>query len=379
MQSGTKRITFAFFLFMAIVMGSSVILPLFRNNIQEQAIQPTATLLPTVPPPPDVESISFDETFLHPSGLFTIAEPEGWVVESPTINVSRAQVIMRNTDALSVIEAYIEQPPVPITNLDELDAYFTSDILRQGWANYRNPRERSRRRENDRLLIDFDLEVQDQSYVARHEAWTDGKWVYVVRLVMPENAATQLVEIMDREVASFQPVTEVAASPFEWNAYFDSLDKHIIRYPSTWIVEDSAPGKPTSIAGDNSDAVLRVEAIPGESIADENAADSWVETNRPGASILSIQPVSRGNGEGFAVSYGFADADGERRSGLAVLLNGPEETLHIANLRFVGADVDLNNEESAGIYPDLSEVMKSFTVLSGLNLAPEVTPEAPEQ
>jgi hypothetical protein len=375
MQSGTKRVTTAFFIFMAIVMGSSVILPLFSNTAQQQVIQPTATPPPTIPAPPNVEAISFDQTYLHPSGLFTIAQPEGWTVENPTTNPSRAQVIMRNPEALSIIEAYIEQPPTPVTNLDELDAYFTSDVLRQGWSNYRNPRERARRREDDKLLIDFDLQVQDQNYVARHEAWTDGKWIYVVRVVMPDNAAQQLVEIMDQETASLQPVAAVAASPFGWNAYFDSLVKHIVRYPATWFVEDSAPGKPASIVGNNSQAVLRVESVNGETVSDESAAQAWVETNRPGAEILSVESVTRGDGDGFAVSYGFADVDGEQRSGLAILLNGPDETLHVANLRFLGDAVDLNSDEAAAANPDFAEVMNSFTVLSSLDIAPEATAE----
>jgi len=374
-RSGTKRLTASFFILMAIVMGSSVILPLFRQDIQQQVAQPTQTPAPTMPAPLNVNLINFDQTYLHPSGLFTIAQPQGWVINPPSTAPDRALVSMTNAQALSVIEAYIEKPPTPVATLDELDAYFNSAVLEQGWRNYREVSERSRKRENDKLIIDFTMQLQNQGYIARHEAWTDGDWIYVVRVVMPENATQSLVDLLNREAQSLTPLKELAGAPFDWTAYFDPDDKHVIRFPSTWTVEDSAPGQPASIGGDNDSIVLRVEAEPETTVDSEDTAAAWVEQNRSGASVLSVQPVTRNDNNGFAVAYTFTTPDGEPQSGLALLLNGPESTLHVANLRFPGKDIDLNNQEAAANYSNFTQVVQSFNVLANLNLV-EVTPEA---
>ena len=90
----------------------------------------------------------------------------------------------------------------------------------------------------------------------------------------------------------------------------------------------SAPGRPTSITGEG--AALRVESDAGTIIDGEEAASAWVENLRSGTNVLSVEAVSRDGTDGYAVAYSYQTLDGDTQSGLAVLLNGPEETLHVA-------------------------------------------------
>jgi hypothetical protein len=245
--------------------------------------------------------------------------------------------------------------------------------LASSWSRYNTWKETgARRRENDRLLMDFELTLNKQTFVARQVAWTDGEWIYSVRVVTPENATDELLYVLDKTASTLTPNKEFATTPFDWKAYFDAQDSHIIRFPSNWVLADSAPGKPTSITSGD-EIALRVETASG-AINDEDAARAWVEDVRPGASILSVEPVTRDDGNGFSVAYAFKNIDGESQSGLAVLLNGAEDKLHIANIRFNGADVDLNTDAGKEAYGNLASVMSTFTVLPEINLAPATAP-----
>ncbi len=326
------------------------------------------TPAPTLPPPPDTSTISFDTTYLHPSGLFTVAEPTGFEASQPLTNADDVRAVFSNTDAQGLIQVDINQflteSEEPVT-LDNVDTLFNDAWMRSSWREYTTWEESSRERtENDELVIDFALSSRGQTYVARQKAWTDGEWIYSVRVVMPENATQALLYLLDGVAATLEPQKEFAGTPFDWNAYFDQQDAHIIRYPGNWTLADSAPGKPTSIEGTGS-TFLRVESEAGPVIDSEEAATSWVEGLRSGVNILSVEPVSREGSEGYAVSYAYQNVDGDTESGLAVLLNGAEDKLHVANLRFPG-EVDLNAEEIDEQYSDLRAVMNTFAIMPDL-------------
>jgi hypothetical protein len=197
--------------------------------------------------------------------------------------------------------------------------------------------------------------------------------------------------------------------PFDWQAYYDHILNHIIRYPSGWTVTDSAPGRPASITGSDGEA-LRVEALPDTAIADEDAASAWVESQRSGSTVSSVVPVVRGDASGFSVAYAFTTADGAPQSGLAVLLNGADGTLHVANLHFSAENMDLHTIRSVVIsddqvapeaitapeataeatleaaaevtpdpsliYADLALSMSTFRLMPPLNLSPDSLPQA---
>jgi hypothetical protein len=324
--------------------------------------------LPTFPPPLAPETISFDQTYLHPSGLFTVAEPSGWQASQPQTTREGVRALLTNTDAQSLVQVDVDRPVTageePLT-LDDVDVRLNDAWLGSSWREYSRWSESSRERtDDDRLVMDFELQSNNQTFVARQEAWTDGDWIYSVRVVTPANATETLRYVLEGVAASLEPKKEFVGTPFDWKAYFDSQDTHLIRFPSTWELSDSAPGRPTSITGE--DVALRVESDTGTVIDSEDTASAWVENTRTGTSVLSVEPVSRDGSEGYSVAYSIKTVDGDTQSGLAVLLNGPDETLHVANLQFPARDIDLNSEDSQESYRDLVNAMNSFRVLPQL-------------
>jgi len=233
-----------------------------------------------------------------------------------------------------------------------------------------------------------------------------------VRVLVPENATDLLRYLLDGFTKSLQPQLEFKDTPFDWNAYYDPDNSDIIRYPSDWIVTDTAKGRPTSISTSGGGITLRVEARDNTSVADEAAARAFVEKQRAGISVVSVVPTTRGLGQGFSVAYSYTTVDGSKESGLSVLLNGPGGKLHIANLLFPTGGIDLNavvlnapspsatvevTAASSAATPEstdemtatavafantqaflpLAEVMSTFNVIAPLNLSAQSLPVTP--
>jgi hypothetical protein len=382
-NDGSKRALVIISILMMVAIGGSAILPLLTNqNQNQQATQPTPTLAPTLPVPlTDFSSVKFDQDYLHSSGLFSVAQPTGWTIASPVSNSNGAEITMNNGNLLSVIQVSLQIAGEPIDTLDKLDALYTSASLNSSWSYYRrdpqtglNYRETDRKRSDNQIILDFQLQNnRQQTFLARQVAWADGMWVYSVRVVMPENAIDALKFMVDSLVPTVKGYPSVLDdTPPDWNAYFDPTVNYIIRYPSTWIMDDGGPGRPTSFSGDN--AVLRVETLPGVKAEDEAAARAWVEASRAGVSIVSVKPATRGEVSGFSVSYKFSDADGNPQSGAALLLNGADG-LHVANLRVTAADVDFNADGLTAPYDTLAKILETFQPLAGVNVpVPTPTP-----
>ncbi|MBC6936094.1 MAG: hypothetical protein DWB42_09670 [Chloroflexi bacterium] len=381
MNQGTKRLTVILGVVMIIAMGSSVIIPVL-NPTRNQSLQateavPTDVPIPTFPPPPDdLSAITFDQDIVHPSGLFSIAQPPGWLPLASVTSSSGAsttpELNLNNSERSSIIQA-VAQPSGGLDTLEQLDAYYTSDILRQSWSAYGSWRELTRRQENDKLIIDFELTNRlGQTFVARQESWVKDGWLYRLRVITPENAPDMLKYLMDNLEPTFQLNPALAGVPLDWKGFFDAGTNMAVRFPADWTLTDNAVGRTASFSGGG--AVLRLDSLSGQAAADEAAARAWVETSRPGVEVLSVQPVTRGDNQGFSVAYRFADADGNPQSGLAVLLNSAS-SLYVANLRFAGQDVDLNTEAGRAAQPNLAQVMDTFTVLSNVNVPlPTPTP-----
>jgi hypothetical protein len=383
-NDGSKRALVIISILMIVAIAGSSILSLFtNNNPQAQAtVAPTDAPQPTFPPPiTDFSTVKFDQDFLHPSGLFSVAQPTGWTPASPVSNANGAEITMNNATVLSVIQTSLQIANEPIDTLDKLDALYTSATLNDSWSNYRrdpvtglNYRETGRKRDNNQLALDFELKnSRQQTFLARQIAWADGTWVYSVRVVMPENAIDALKFMVDSLVPTLHGYkAQFDGTPADWKAYFDPTSSFIIRYPSNWTLDDGGPGRPTSFSGDN--VVLRVESQAGAKVADEAAARAWVEASRAGATVVSVKPVTRGELSGFSVAYSFTDADGNPQSGLALLLNAAD-ALHIANLRIGAPDIDLNADGLTEFNATLARVLGTFQSLGNINVPlPTPTP-----
>jgi hypothetical protein len=382
-NDGSKRAFTIISILMVVAIAGSAILPLFTNNNQVQTAEPpTEQPQPTFPPPlTDFSSVSFNEDYLHPSGLFSIAQPTGWTPALPVSNPTGAEITMNNPTLLSVIQVSLQITTEPIETLDQVDALYTTAALNESWSNYRrdaqtnlNYRETGRKRENNQLIIDFELNNnRGQTFLARQVSWADATWVYSVRVVMPQDAINALIFMVDSLAPSLNSYkTLFEGTPADWTAYFDSTSGFVIRYPSNWTLEDGGPGRPASFGGEN--AVLRVESLPEQQVEDEAAARAWVEASRAGTTVVTVEPATRGDLSGFSVSYSFTDADGNLQSGLALLLNAAD-ALHVANVRIAAPDVDLNADDLTEPYITLVNILRTFQPLGDINLVlPTPTP-----
>ncbi len=402
MQKTQSKITVAFFIFMAFVMAMGVVAPFLSQEATQATTQLEPTTVPTatVPAPmTDFSGVSFKQVYLHPSGLFTVGQPTGWLPLTPISDAGRAGVTMFNQQTLSIIEVSVEQPTPPVTTIDQLDARNDRNYLNASWARYGTWTETSRKHDGDQLVIDFNLSLNNQQYVARQLSWTDGQWIYNVRVVTPYNATDMLVYLVGQLSKAITPFKQFYGTPFEWTSYYDTVSHGIIRYPASWVVADSAPGSPASITSVDG-TEMRVETQASVTLADEAAASQWVDNLQPGATILSVEPVTHGDASGFSVAYSYATVDGDSRSAVAMLLNGPNSTLYAANLRFAGNNVDLNalrkTAQASAATPEataaataeatpvavsadaqLAEVVDTFWILPALDIAPDPSATTP--
>jgi hypothetical protein len=378
-RTRSQRAYVYFAVAMAVLMGASLIFPALQDNTVQQQVEPTVAPTSTLPATPqDVSAISLDQTYFHPSGLFTVAQPEGWAPGNPSNNGTQAQINMRNPELLSVIEAYVEIPTVPVSDLAGLDTHFNDAMVEAGWRSYSDARETGRRydEENNRLVIDFELEQARTNYLARHIAWTDGSWIYVIRVVVTPNMLNVLNYLIDNLPPTLQPQKLFAESPAGWTSFYYPQGNEIIRYPSGWTVTDGQPGSPVTISGLGGET-LRIEVPTEATIADEAAAQAYVVELRPGVTPGSVQAVERNGATGFAVSYNSTTLEGEGESGMTTLLNGEDGLLHVASVRVPIANLDLNAlaEGAPVAATDAANVMESFNLTLGLNLpVPTATP-----
>jgi hypothetical protein len=375
-RTQSQRLYTYFAIFIAALMALSVIFPLFSlNNPVVQDVEPTDAPTATQPAPPvDLNAISFENTYLHPSGLFTVAQPTGWEPSSPGNTGVEAIIRMNNPQYLADIESFVIAPSAPVTTAEDVSAYF-ADITTT-IRGYVSPSETGRRIENDRSLIDFEVTQSRQPYIGRQVAWTDGRWIYGVRVVTPTNMRDLLLYLLENEPQTLQINELFADSPLGWTSFYNPQAGEIIRYPTGWTIVDGGVGSTVTINGVSGE-VLRLE-LPSEGlVADEAAAQTAVQNLRPGATTASVVPVEKNGGSGFAVSYNEQSLDGIGESGLAVLINGADGLLHVANIRIPVANVDLNAPAAdAGFTAtDAVNVMSSYNLTEGLDLPiPTATP-----
>jgi hypothetical protein len=304
---------------------------------------------------------------LHPSGLFTAALPTGFAPQNQFSTTGEAQVSMENPEQLSVIEMRILRPTAEqsIETADDLNSIFNDAWLRQSWREYGSWDIDARRVDDNRLVMDFTLTQRGQNYIARQIAFADDTWVYTARVVTPANASEYLRHVLENQVESFQPIERYVGTALEWDGYYDSIAQHLIRYPGSWNVADSAPGAPASITGPGVE--MRVETA-NNTIESEDAAEAFVAGLRAGTEVVSVQPIEQYGTPGYSVAYQRTTLDGATRSGLVYLLQGAEQT-HVASLLLtdVGA-VDLNADDVAETYAGTLGTLDTFSLFPDLTV-----------
>ena len=373
-RTTAQKLTYAFGISMAFLMGITLVLPAIApdastpHNQQQQPDPTDPPPPPTLPPPvTDFSTIAYEEDYLHPSGLFAVGVPTGWFAGPPVISSSNATATMNNPTISSVIEVSVQEPGPAIESDEQLGALFTTATLATSWRNYAQWNELTRRFEDGRLVIDYAAQDNARvSYIAQDSIWYDENWVYRTRVVVPANMNELLTHMIDTIGDQVKPNLQFAGTPVGWQGFFDTIDQHILRYPSTWSLTDSLPGQPTSL--ESQDGVqVRVQTIENAA-SDADRATEIVQSFRSGIEVVSVEETSRTGGEGFSVAYQYTDPDGEQFSGLAVLLNGSEDTLHVADALIDESGIDLNSEDALVSYNDLIQSFETFSLITELNL-----------
>ena len=344
-------------------MGLSLIAPFLQSSLPAStaptAQPPTPTPLPT--PIADLNSITFHSQLLHPSGLFTVGQPVGWTPFASQSTPQEAQMTLRNDAALSVIEYRLMRPETPPSSGDDVSAFFTQSWLAASWRDYTRWTEETRQVQGNELVMDFNLERGAQRFIARQLAFTDGTYIYGVRVVAPPNAAEMVRYMVDNARKTFDVNDQFAGIPMEWKGYYDASYGHLLRYPDSWTLDDSAPGAPASFSASGG-ITLRLEAVEASQIDDEGQARALVEAVVSGARIKSVQTREQFGKTAYLVSYGTQNVDGDPISGLALLI--PDESrVHLANLRLAGQDVDLNESSSNTTISQAVQVVETLALL----------------
>ena len=368
MNSTTKTFTYVIGMVMSIAMVASLILPLISQQTiyqdQPQLEQPTALPEATFPPPPDTAQINFDEVYLHPSGIFTLGVPTGWSPVADSAAAGEVRVGLGNSEAASVVEARIIENSDALSSADELSGFFDAGWLGESWRDYWTWDETSRKvTDEGRVVIDFNLTRARGYFIARQESWIEDGDIYTVRVVTAENAPQELKFLLAGAIDSVERVETYADARFDWDGYFDNADKHMVRYPQSWELTDAADGLPATILGDGVTMVVETVDV---ALASEADAVDWIEKWRSGVEALTVEAVEVEGAAGYAVSYQLATLDGAPESGLAVMLNGTDNRLHVANARIADTDVDL--QTAAGDEYPLIDVLDSFRLLPELDV-----------
>ena len=362
-----KRMSIIIGAFLVIVMGATAILPAIRSPSRAQTAD--ATPLPSPEPFPQPianDSLDFSARYLHPSALYTlpIPQPIGWNQILPSNEAELARTTLRSD--LNVIEVYIRNAPG--LTPDDLPSQFSAANLERTWRNYQQVDRRGPgEMRDDRFYVDYDLTLNRRLFNARHLAWTDGSWLYVVRAVGPSNAIEQTIFLAERMAEELESISQFHGGDAGWSAHFDAVAGYALRFPSTWELQDSAPGRPASIAIDAA-ASLRLDSLPTV-VTSEADARALLTAARADAQLLSIESWKNG----IALSFAYETALGEERSGAWLLLPNAGETTIRAEIGIAANAVDLlayatepPTDDDAEAKPEDAQYREMLTALRSL-------------
>ena len=369
MNKTTKTFTYIIGIVMTVAMVGSLILPMISSQVGVgdsylETPQPTPFPEPTMPAPPDTSAIDFDSRYLHRSGLFTIGAPTGWSPATDSSSADELRAGLNNSDVQSVVELRISKNHAGLSDAETLSDFLDKTWLGHTWSGYTGWDETNREVLSDDVVqIDFNLRRGRSHLIARQESWIEDGDIYSARVVTAENASRELKYLLRGLADSVERVGEYAGAPYDWDAYFDNTDKHMVRFPTSWEVTDAADGLPATIEGDS---IVLVVSSANVALASEDEALAWAESWRSGAEASSARAVEVAGAPGYQVSYRLKTLDGAVASGSMIMLRGTDDRLHVANIRMPDLDEDLLAVDPAE-YPWLG-VLDSFRLLPDLEV-----------
>lgn len=369
MNKTTKTFTYIIGIVMTVAMVGSLILPMISSQVGVgdsylETPQPTPFPEPTMPPPPNTAAIDFDSRYLHRSGLFTIGAPTGWNPATDSSSADELRAGLNNSEVQSVVELRINKNHAGLADAQTLSDFLDQTWLGHTWSGYTGWDETSRKILHDGLVqIDFNLRRGRSHLIARQESWIEDGDIYSARVITAENASRELKYLLRGLADSVERIGEYAGAPYDWDAYFDNTDKHMVRFPTSWEVTDAADGLPATIEGDS---IVLVVSTADVAPASEDEALAWAESWRSGVDAGSARAVEVAGAPGYQVSYRLKTLDGELASGMMIMLRGNDDQVHIANVRMPHLDEDLLAVDPAE-YPWLG-VLDSFRLLPDLEV-----------
>ncbi len=332
---------------------------------------PTALVVPTAEPDPQIAA---DTPYIHSSGLFRVFRPaeQGWTLdENASVNASTiASVVIQNSRRLIVIHNYI-RPQVEYETPQALSENFlTVQHFASAWQDYAQWEETARDIQGNKVIVDFALRQLEVDYIARVAYWVQDGWLFVARVVTPANNPLLLERLFAQVVEGFVGFDALMALPADWTAQVDQRLGYILRHPNDWQHVAGDVGRPVTftVKSDAGTWRARAWAEADQSLVNEEAARAWLLENRDGAEVLSVQPVKRGAGEGFALAYTFLSTTGDPQSGLMLLLNDAAGTLFVADLQAPLPDVNLLGDDVSDALDEVTAaarqaVLEGFWVL----------------
>ncbi len=374
-----------------------------QQNQPTPSLQLTAgVIFPTVPA--GGTSVISDHTYFHSSGVISLPHLVGWdpasnpnqpaeerVEPFPNTSgtpgagsqISRVGVTFINGAALSVVHSFAEKDPErKAKTLQDLDAYYNAENLKQAWSNFTGGyKELNRRTDGNLFIINFELYLDSNTYLGRQISRFEGDWLMVLRLVAPNNNPQLLDQLQNAIAPQYQLWTQALNAPLGWTAIADYAAGYVIKYPPDWRVVDGSVGRPFTVSGTlGADSItLTTRAEPGKSVKTEADARAWVKANISNATVQTVKADNRGDTTGFAASYSNPDADGNQRSAVVTLLNGANNALYVANLLSSARGQNLLDENNKAISPDLATVRASFFLIPMNRLVPTLTPSVTPQ
>jgi hypothetical protein len=327
--------------------------------------EPTELVIPTPDPNPQLEGAS---PYFHSSGYFQAFRPAGddWqVYEIPEYNVPPyAGVIMQNLDRLVVIYDYLVEG-VEYETLDDLsENYWTDSEFADNWVNYDSWTVVRREEVDDRLIIDFDLALDDNAFLGRTTSWMENNFLYVSRLVVPANNPALLELLYEKVTPGLIGYPALQALPQTWPVFTDRIFGFALKHPAGWGMIAGGEGRPTTFRIPSGQ--VRVQSETDQSISSVEEAEQWITENEMGVTIIESDSIEHDMGTGYQVAYSYQDAAGDRHSGLVVVLTSDDDTLHIANLQLETPDINLleiDETVSALNYEAVRALTQGFIVL----------------
>jgi hypothetical protein len=326
-------------------------------------------------------------TYLHPSGLFSIPRLLGWDAAanaeqtSPPNGVSQATEVGNtfiNGTLLSVVHAYVNTDPTrKIGTGQDLDKYWDSKQLDSAWSNFKGGyKELNRTLTSDNISkINFELYLDGKTYLARQVARMQDDWMMVLRLVVPNNNPDLLDKLENAIVPKYHLWKAEASSPANWKSISDPDSGYFIKLAANWSVTDGAPGKLYSANGPSGPYTFTLQThVESGSVRSPDEVTAWLNKNIPSASVLTVKAESRSDLSGYSASYNNPDADGNKRSGVATLLNANGQ-IYVINFQSTARELNLLDDATAKTVPELDTIRGTFLHIPSELLVPTLTPQ----